>query len=95
MGLYIHLVRLTEEGVRRASELEAMVAENRRIIEGFGAKVVNSYATLGRFDMVAVLEVPDDATAMELSAAIAAKGFFRPETLAAVRLTDFTKAVNE
>lgn len=89
MGLYIHLVRLTEQGVKNIGRLEEVIAENRKIIEGTGSKVVASYSTLGRYDLVAVLEIPDNATAMALSAKIAAAGNFRPETLAAVPLREF------
>ncbi len=89
MGLYIHLVRLTEEGARRVKDIEKLLADNRKLIEAHGGRVVQSYATLGRYDMVAILELADDPTAMKLSAAIAANGVFRPETLTAVPLSDF------
>lgn len=93
MGVYIHLVRLTEQGVKNIKKLKEMMAESRKIIEGTGSKVVASYSTLGRYDLVAVLEIPDDTTAMELSAKIAAAGNFRPETLPAVSLGEFRDKV--
>ena len=95
MGLYIHLVRLTDEGVRRVGEMKKLLEDNRKLIEKHGGRVVHAYSTLGRYDLVAVLDVPDDAAAMQLSAAIAAKGIFRPETLVATRLQEFAATVSK
>lgn len=95
MGLYIHLVTMTEQGVKNIGNLKKIIAENRKIIESTGSKVVASYSTLGRYDLVAVLDIPNDTVAMELSAKIAAAGFFRPETLVAVSLKDFQAKVSK
>lgn len=93
MPLYVHLVKLTEEGVRKVEEMPSIIEETRKLIEAEGARVLHSYSTLGRYDLVAVLEAPDDAAAMRLSAKIAAMGYFRPETLVAVPLSEFSEAV--
>ena len=95
MGLYIHLVKMTKQGVKNIGNLKKIIADNWKIIESTGSKVVASYSTLGRYDLVAVLEIPNDAVAMELSAKIAAAGNFRPETLVAVPLRDFKAKVSK
>jgi uncharacterized protein with GYD domain len=94
MTLYIHLVRLTDEGVKEIGRLKEILAANRRVIEGNGGRVVRAWSTLGRYDLVAVLEAPDDATAMKISAAVAEGGIFRPESLVAVPLEEFESAVS-
>ena len=95
MALYIHLVRLTDQGVKNIGNYAKVLEDTRKIIESNGAKVVHSWSTLGRYDIVAVLEAPDDATAMKVSAQIARAGNFRPETLPAVRMREFEKSVSK
>ena len=79
---------MTEQGVKNIGNL-------KKIIESTGSKVVASYSTLGRYDLVAVLDIPNDTVAMELSAKIASAGYFRPETLVAVPLKDFQAKVSK
>ena len=54
MGLYIHLVKMTKQGVKNIGNLKKIIADNWKIIESTGSKVVASYSTLGRYDLVAV-----------------------------------------
>ncbi|MBI4361923.1 MAG: GYD domain-containing protein [Euryarchaeota archaeon] len=62
-------------------------------MEKNGARMVSAYATLGRYDIVAIFEAPDAKTAAKISALIAQKGNFRAETLAAVGMEEFIQSV--
>lgn len=70
-----------------------MIAEARRIFEANGCKLVQAWSTLGAYDLVAVVEGPDDATVMKASALIAKAGNFRAATLPAVPMADFIASV--
>ena len=48
----------------------------RQIIESNGVKVVHAWSTLDRYDIVVVLDAPDSAKAMRVSAQIARAGHF-------------------
>ncbi len=69
-----------------------MYQEAQRIFEASGGRVISSYATLGSYDFVAVVEAPDDATAMKISAQIGALGL-EAETLPAIPTEDFVKSL--
>ena len=70
-----------------------MLAEARAIWEANGCKLVQSWSTLGPYDVVAVVEAPDDATVMKASAIVAKAGNFRAVTLPAVPMPDFIASV--
>lgn len=95
MPLYIRLVRLTENAKRNVDRIGDMLAEARKIAEANGVKIVEGYSTLGRYDLVAVWEAPDDAAAMKASAMIAKAGNLVGETLPAFKVDDFAKAVSK
>ncbi|MGH7150334.1 MAG: GYD domain-containing protein [Planctomycetota bacterium] len=93
MPTYVRLVRLTEQGLRNASRMDAMLADARKVWEASGVKIVQAFATLGAYDVVAVAEAPDDATMARASALVAAQGNFRAETCPAVPLQEFAQAL--
>ena len=93
MPRYIRLVHFTEEGVKNLGRLNDILTEFRKVFEANGGKVVDAYSTLGRYDLVAIVEAPDAATMMKISALIARSGYVHAETLPAVPTSDFTKSV--
>ena len=70
-----------------------MLDDAKRMVESNGGKVVNSYSKFGKYDVVVVLEFPDNATAMKVSALIAAQGNFQPLTLASMNPREFASAL--
>ena len=42
-----------------------MLDDANRVVESNREKVVNSYSAFGKYDLVVVLEFPDNATAMK------------------------------
>ena len=67
--------------------------EVNRDVEELGAKVVHQWATLGPFDFVNVVEAPDVATVARISIALGARGSTRIETLPALDVEDFLRAL--
>jgi uncharacterized protein with GYD domain len=62
-------------------------------IAEFGCKVLHQWATLGEFDFVNVVEAPDVATMAKVSVALGARGSTRIETLPALDVEDFLRAL--
>lgn len=69
-----------------------MYQEVQKVFEANGGKVISSYATLGPYDFVAVVEAPDDATVMKISAQVGAMGL-KAETLPAVPTEAFVQSL--
>jgi len=95
MPTFIRLASLTEQGIKNVQNFRAMVAEAREIMESHGVKLVQAWATLGDYDVVAIIEAPDAKTAAQVSALISARGNFRAKTLSAVPISELTDAVEE
>ena len=93
MPIYIHPIKVTSQGLKNVKEFNKMLDDAKRVVESNGGKVVSSYSTLGKHDLVVVLEFPDNATAMKVSALIAAQGNFQPLTLASVNPRVFATAL--
>ncbi len=63
--------------------------EAARILEEHEGRRVSTWATLGRYDSIAVVEAPDDKATMQVSAKIGALGGAHVETLPAVPSDEF------
>ena len=94
MPTYLRLVKLTEHGARNAERLGEFMADARKILEKVGGKVVQAWATLGRYDFVAVWEAPDDKTAMVASGMIGTRGFVTAETLPAISSQELVEGLS-
>ena len=62
-------------------------------IAELGCKVLHQWATLGEFDFINVVEAPDVATVAKVSVALGARGSTRIETLPALDVEDFLRAL--
>ena len=93
MPLFIRLANLTEQGVQNIGNAPEILAEAKEIMAKEGARIVHAYATLGRYDVVAVIEAPDEKAAIKVSALIGAKGNIRAETLPAIPVEEFIESV--
>lgn len=91
MALFVRLAKFTEQGVKNIGRFDEMLGEVKAIYEKNGCKILHAYSTLGRYDLVAIIEAPDEKTAMKVSTLIAKTGNFRSETLPAVTIDEFVK----
>ena len=92
MPSFIRLAKLTDQGIRNIQNLKAMIEESRQIMDQHGVRLVQGWATLGEYDVVAVIEAPDAKTAAQVSALIAARGHFRASTLSAIPIQELSGA---
>ena len=63
-------------------------------VEELGCRDLHQWATLGEFDFVNVVEAPDIATVAKVSVALGARGSTRIETLPALEVADFLRALD-
>jgi uncharacterized protein with GYD domain len=95
MPTYVTLIRFTQKGVEAIREGPARLDAARRAFQARGAKLKDFYLVTGRYDAVAVSEVPDDETAAKLSLAIASRGNSRTETLRAFTEEEYRRIVSD
>ena len=94
MPLFILLSTLTHQGVQTLKSNPERLKQVNQDVEELGCKVLHQWATLGEFDFVNVVEAPDIATVAKVSIALGARGSTRIETLPALEIDDFTRALD-
>jgi uncharacterized protein with GYD domain len=77
------LGKLTEQGSRTIKDSPKRAEAFRQLCEKHNARVLNVYRTMGRYDLAAIVEAPDDVTMTALLYALGALGNVRTETLRA------------
>src|SRR5919199_712809 len=96
MPIFIALGRATESGKRRT--LEGLAERHRKAVaraEDAGARVLASYALLGPFDYLTLLEAPDIETVARVLIREAARGNVNYEIHPALPMEDFARLVSE
>ena len=93
MPLFILLSTLTQQGVQTLKSNPERLRQVNEDIAELGCKVLHQWATLGEFDFVNVVEAPDVATVAKVSIALGARGSTRIQTLPALDVEDFLRAL--
>jgi uncharacterized protein with GYD domain len=91
--IYIMLTSLTSDGVKTIKNNPGRVHEVNREMEQLGVKVVNQWATLGRYDFVSVIDAPDERTMAKVSVEMGSRGTVMNETMTAIPAENFTKSL--
>ncbi|MET3966064.1 MULTISPECIES: GYD domain-containing protein [Bradyrhizobium] len=95
MVTYVVLANFTDQGVRNVKDSPKRADAFKEMAKTFGVTVKEIVWTQGRYDIVTVLEAPDEAAAMSLSLSLSALGNVRTETLRAFSAADMTKIVGK
>jgi len=88
MPIYITLMKYTDQGRKDIATLPDRADAVGKRVEQAGGKVLGNYMTMGRFDQIAVTEVPDDESAARLLLIIAGRGNAVTETLRAFTMDE-------
>lgn len=83
MPTYVMLAHFTEQGVKNAKDTLKRAEAFRQSAKKHGATVKEQFWTLGQFDVVAIVDAPDEATMTALGLSAGALGNVRTQTLRA------------
>ena len=95
MATYVVLANFTDQGIRNVKDSPKRADAFKEMAKTFGVTVKELVWTQGRYDIVTVLEAPDEQAAMSLSLSLSALGNVRTETLRAFSAADMTKIVGK
>ena len=79
---YVMLLRWTEQGIRNFKDTTRRADAAKREAERIGGKLT-LYWTFGEYDLVCILEAPNDEAAMEFGLKVGSLGNVRTTTLKA------------
>jgi uncharacterized protein with GYD domain len=96
VAIYIVLSTLTSEGRKTIKERPDRIKEvNKEIEEKLGAKVLEQYATIGRYDFVSLVEAPDNDAITRVSIELGSRGTVHIMTMPAKPIDDFLKMLKK
>ena len=90
MVTYVVLANFTDQGIRSAKDSPKRAEAFKQMAKTFGVTVKEIFWTQGRYDVVTVLDAPDELSAMALSLNLGALGNVRTESLRAFSMADMT-----
>lgn len=93
MPTYIHLVHWTQQGIQNVKESPLRIEALRQFYREMGAELKTLYLTLGQYDLVAIVEAPDDETIAKLALIVGSRGNARTETLRAFTEQEYWKII--
>jgi uncharacterized protein with GYD domain len=93
MPTYIALLNWTQHGIQSVKESPQRLEKAKAATKAAGGEIKAFYMTMGQYDMVVVIEAPDDDTYAKTILAIASHGAVKSQTLRAFTEAEYRKIV--
>ena len=95
MPKYISLVKYTTKGIEHVKESPSRLDGVKQLCESMNAKVEGFYLTMGRYDLVLIVDAPNPETAAKIILKIGSAGNVTTETLTAFPEEGYRKIIAE
>lgn len=94
MPHYVVLGNYTDQGIRTSKDSVERDADARRVVEQAGGKL-QLYYTMGDYDFVAIVEMPNDEKMLKFLLEVGKAGDVRTKTLKAWTETETHKVMSQ
>jgi uncharacterized protein with GYD domain len=94
MAQYILLATWTDQGIKGVKESPQRLDAARKLWQEGGGRIVSFHMTMGAYDMVLVVEAPDDAAVARSVLKLAQRGNVRTTTLKAFSEDEYRKLLS-
>lgn len=94
MPTYIALLKWTEKGISAIKGSPARLDAGRQAFKKLGVDIKDTYVTMGRYDLVCLIDAPDDETYAKAMLSLGSQGNVSTETLKAFSEDQFRKIVD-
>lgn len=88
MAAYIVLANFTDQGIRDIKDTTKRADAFKELAKSVGVSVKETYWTLGQYDIVAIVDAPDEMVVTALGLALGKSGNVRTQTLRAFSQAD-------
>ena len=95
MAKYISLVKYTSEGAENIKESPKRLVAFKQLCESMGAKVDAFYLTIGRYDLLVIIDAPSPDIAAKILLKTTSGGAISTETLQAFTEEEYHKIISE
>ncbi len=94
MASYIVLLKWTSQGVAAVKDSPSRLDAGRKAFKKFGVKIKDTYLTMGRYDLVCVVDAEDDESLARAMLTLGSQGNVQTETLKAFSEADYRKIID-
>ncbi len=93
MPTYVSLIQYTQKGLESVKESPKRLDAARKAFEEAGAKLKEFYLVMGEYDIVIVVDAPNDETVAKVSLMLGSKGNVRTRTSRAFNEAEYRKLI--
>lgn len=93
MAKYVMLINWTDQGIKNVKDSPKRADTARAVAKKLGCELKKIYMTIGAYDLVAILEAPDDEAAAKFVLNVASTGNVRTTTLKAFSEESYRRIV--
>ena len=90
---YICYMKFTQQGLKDIKGSPERIKQAKANVEKTGAKMVGIWATFGRYDLVAIVDAPNDYVAAGIALTGCSDGLWTTETVRALSEDEFAQVV--
>ena len=94
MAKYIALTNWTDQGIKNVKDSPNRVDTARNLAKSLGCEMQDFYMTIGAYDMVVMIEAPNDETVAKFALTLASAGNVRTTTLKALSENTYREIVS-
>ena len=91
MPTYIALLKWTGQGAGKVKDSPSRLDAGRKAFKKIGVEIKDTYLTMGRYDLVCVIDAPDDETYASAMLSLGSQGNVQTETLKAFSEEQYRK----
>ena len=91
MPTYITLLRYTQQGIAKIKDSPKRLDAGRKAFKKTGVEIKDTYLLMGRYDLLCVIEGPDDESVARALLSLGSQGNVQTETLKAWNEEEFRK----
>ena len=95
MATYVVLAKFTDQGIRNAKDSPKRAEAFKQMAETFGVTVKELFWTQGQYDIVTIVEAPDEISVVALNLSVSALGNIRTELLRAFSAAEMMTIVDK
>jgi uncharacterized protein with GYD domain len=91
MPTYITLLKYTQQGVAKVKDSPKRLDAGRKAFKKMGVEIMDTHLLMGRYDLLCVIEAPDDDSIAKAMLSLGSQGNVQTETMRAWNEQEFRK----
>ena len=95
MANFVTLWKYTKDGLVDMKKTPERFEVVKKLVADAGGKLISAYGLIGEYDVLTLIEMPDERAAMKTILKICSKGRVIPMTMTALSMEDFLKITKD